>query len=272
MDTLVLVALLVALGYIILYIRNKVYLREGYQEPNQSYTVLDTSLDSDKPYVTNQDKYGDFEQDVVYQNEGGPDPTREAINMARRKFPFDWSGLPPSSSLFQAQQALFAKDATNTAAPFIKETFETIEAAKVLPPDDTQDQAEVDVLKAYQPKATEDMKSVDQGSVEELIQNIYGPKGFIAKVAKKDNNVYEVYELQEKNPKIVWEDELQADTQNNTVKGSMEPNEMLVTPDAVQLQPFGFGATTNLKRQSYDNYNPNLEGVFGPKMQWQQWG
>lgn len=39
------------------------------------------------------------------------------MNAARRKFPFDWSQLPPNSQLFQAQQALFAKDATNQASP-----------------------------------------------------------------------------------------------------------------------------------------------------------
>lgn len=276
MDMLVLVALLVALGYLILYLRSRMYLSDGFQDSGRNCrTVLDTSLDDIKPYVTNQDKYGDFEQDVVYMNEGGRDTTKEAINLAKRKFPFDWSQLPPSSSLFQQQQALFVKDPTTSAAPFTNETFVNIDSKKVLPPDGSLD--EDDQLKMYQPKPTADLNAVDGKSVNELIQNIYGSKGFVAKVAEKNNNVFEVYELQEKNPKIVWEDEVQASAQSNELASKVEPSQMLVTPDIVQdvqndLMPFVRGESTSMKRSSYSDYNPNLEGIFGPKMQWQQWG
>lgn len=274
MDMLILVALLVALGYLILYLRSRMYLSDGFQDSG-CRTVLDTSLDDLKPYVTNQDKYGDFEQDVVYMNEGGRDTTKEAINLAKRKFPFDWSQLPPSSSLFQQQQALFVKDPTTSAAPFTNETFVNIDSKKVLPPDGSLD--EDDQLKMYQPKPTADLNAVDGKSVNELIQNIYGSKGFVAKVAEKNNNVFEVYELQEKNPKIVYEDEVQASAQSNELASKVEPSQMLVTPDIVQdvqndLMPFVRGESTSMKRSSYSDYNPNLEGIFGPKMQWQQWG
>lgn len=278
MDFAVLVAIFVALGYIVLYLKGRYYLRETFQSDRNCRTVLDTGLELNKPYVTYQDKYGDFEADFVYQNEGGRDPTQEAINMARRRFPFDWSQLPPSSSLFQAQQALFAKDPTNTAAVFSKETFANIEASKVLPPDGSEDQAEIDALKAYQPKTAADMKTVDEQSVQDLIKNIYGEKGLIAKVAKKANNVFEVYEVQEKNPKIVYEDEVQQGSiQSNALNPLIDPAEMLVVPNAVNelsvgLAPYGRGERTAVDRQSYSDYNPNLEKIFGPKMAWQQWG
>lgn len=285
MDGVTIVALVIGFAYIILYIRGRYYLREGFaataapaESGSGAYTVLDTSFQT-KPYMTNEDKYGDFEQDFVYRNEGGFDPTKEAINQARRKFPFDWAQLPPSSSLFQAQQALFVKgDATTTAAPFQKELFENIEASKVLPPDPSQDK-EADALAAYQPVATADLKSVDEGSVNQLITKIYGEKGYVAKVAKKANNVYEVYELQEKNPKIVYEDEVQTQSsmQDNALNPLVEPDKMLVVPNAVSdmsvgLAPYGRGESTGYKRQTYSEYNPNLEGIFGPKMQWQQYG
>lgn len=286
MDVVVMLAILIAFGYVILYLRGRYYLMEGFTGSTQGFegapcsTVLDTSLEQDKPYVTYQDKYGDFEQDVVFQNEGGYDPTREALNQARRRFPFDWSQLPPSSSLFQAQQALFVKDNSSaTAALFKAETFEDIEASKVLPPDGSQDQAEIDALKAYQPVATADLKSVDQKSVDELIQKIYGDKGLIAKVAKKANNVYEIYETQEKNPKIVYEDEVQSQggMQSNALNPSVDPDHMLVVPNGVSelnvgLTPYGRGESATNQRREYSGYNPNLEGIFGPKMQWQQWG
>jgi len=271
MDNIVLLAILVAFSYVILYLRGRYYLRDGFK--TGSYSVLDTSLDSQKPYMTDQDKYGDFEQDFVYQNEGGPDPTREAMNMARRRFPFDWANLPPSSSNFQAQQSLFVKDPTTTASPYTAETFENIEAKKVLPPDEYEE----DALKAYKPKATKDMKVVDAESVDKLIKDIYGQKGLVANVAKKANNVYEVYEVMEKNPKIVYEDEVQASMQTNALNPNLDASEMLVVPHSVTdinvgLAPYGAGESMGLKRQTYSDYNPNLEGIFGPKMQMQQWG
>lgn len=279
MDSMVLLAIVVLVSYLILYFGGRYYLRESFEDQGQGCrTVLDTSFET-KPYMTNEDKYGDFEQDFVYQNEGGFDPTKEAINQARRRFPFDWSQLPPSSSLFQAQQALFVKDdATTVAAPFTRETFEDIEARKVLPPD-SMDDKEAATLAAYQPVATADMKSVDEGSVNSLIEKIYGDKGLVAKIAKKANNVYEVYEVQEKNPKIIYEDEVQVQSsmQDNALNPMVEPSKMLVVPNAVSdvsvgLAPYGRGESVGYKRQTYSDYNPNLEGIFGPKMQWQQYG
>lgn len=272
------VGLIIAIAYIIFYLRGRYYNRDGFKggDCRNCRTVLDTSHET-KPYVTNEDKYGDFEQDFIFQNEGGFNPTNDAINMARRRFPFDWSQLPPSSSLFQAQQSLFVKDdATATAAPYTKETFENIEAKKVLPPDGSQDQMEEDALKAYRPVATSDLKAVDEKSVDELIKNIYGQKGLIASVAKKANNVYEVYEVKEKNPKIIYEDEIQEAGQN-ALNPMGDSDYSLLSPNTasemeVGLAPFGNGESMGLKRQQYSNYNPNLEGIFGPKMQWQQWG
>lgn len=274
MDLLVLFSVLIALAYLFLYLGGRYYLREGYQNSGRNCaTVLDTSLDASKPYVTNQDKYGDFEQDVVFQNEGGFDPTKEAINMARRKFPFDWAQLPPSSSLFQAQQALFSKDPLSTTAPFVPETFQNIESTKVLPPEHTEE----DELKMYQAKTTDNLAAVDSGSVNDMIQRIYGKKGYVAKVAEKANNVYEIYELQEKNPKIQYEDEIQASIQDNEVGKTLNAAELLVSPDPARqiqndLMPYGRGESVGVSRQEYSDYNPNLEGIFGPRMQWQQWG
>jgi hypothetical protein len=274
MDITMFLGIFVAIAYVLFYLRGRYYNRDGFEDRNVR-TVLDTSYKA-KPYVTNEDKYGDFEQDFVFQNEGGYDPTREAINMARRRFPFDWSQLPPSSSLYQAQQSLFVKDNTPMAAPWAEETFTDIESLKVLPPD--VQNAEDDALKAYKPIATADMKSVDDASVNTLINNIYGEKGLVARVAKKANNVYEVYEVQEKNPKIEYEDEvLRGVAESNELNPMIDPSHMLIVPNAVSeinvgVAPRVTGESMGLKRREYSDYNPNLEGIFGPKMQWQQWG
>ena len=89
--------------------------------------------------------------------------------------------------------------------------------------------------------------------------------------------MYEVYEVQEKNPKIVYEDEVQVSSsmQSNAFNPMVDPEKMLVVPDSVaemSIPQYSHGASVGLKRQEYSDYNPNLEGIFGPKMQWQQWG
>jgi hypothetical protein len=256
---------------------NKLNQQLDYKNRPRPNYVVDTSLDGERAYMTNQNQYGDFEQDFVYQNEGGFDPTQEAINAARRKFPFEWSQLPPSSSLFQAQQALFVKDdSTATAALFKPETFTDIDASKVLPPDGSQDQAEIDALKAYQPKTTGELNALDQQSVNSLIKDIYGKKGLVASVAKKANDVYEIYEVREKNPKIKYEDDVNQPALN-LLNPLPEDSYSFQVPSAAGevatgIVPTGRGESTSIPRQTYDNYNPNLEGIFGPKMQWQQWG
>ena len=273
-DNLCRAAAVVAIGYLFFYVY-KLYKKDKQPEGFEGCrTVLDTSTSIQKPYVTTETSRGDFEQDFVYNNEGGKDSTREAILMAKRKFPFDWSQLPPDSSLFQAQQAMFVSDPTTKAAPYNIDTFVDIESKKVLPPDNTAEQKEFDALATYKPKNPD---TVDTKDVKRLIKQLYGDKGLVASVAKKANNVYEVYEVHEKNPKIIYEDELNSSIQSNELNPKIDPSEMVIIPRAVNevnsgLMQYGSGENTGLGKREYNDYNPNLEGIFGPKMQWQQYG
>jgi hypothetical protein len=274
MDNIWRAATVVALGYLVFYVYT-LYKKDKQNESFQGCkTVLDTSNAFQKPYVTTETSMGDFEQDFIYNNEGGKDSTREAILMAKRKFPFDWSQLPPDSSLFQAQQAMFVSDPTTKAAPFNLDTFVDIESKKVLPPDNSIEQKEFDALATYKPN---NLNTVDTKDVKRLIKKLYGDKGLVASVAKKANNVYEVYEVREKNPKIIYEDEINSSIQSNELNPKIDPSEMVIIPRAVDevnsgLMQYGNGEKTNIGRREYNDYNPNLEGIFGPKMQWQQYG
>jgi hypothetical protein len=268
-DKIWIAAALVAIGYILFYTYG-LYVKDNFKDCR---TVLDTTNAPMKPYVTTETSRGDFEQDFVYSNEGGRDTGREAILMAKRKFPFDWSQLPPDSSLFQAQQSLFVKDSTTKAAPFKDYTYTDIESKKVLPPDESKDK-EKDALVTYKPMNS---KVVDEKDVNRLIKDIYGEKGLVARVAKKANNVYEIYEVREKNPKIVYEDEMQASMQSNELAPKVDPSEMLVVPNAVNDYNPGIANIRSEKtrtsgKNQYNDTSRNLEGIFGPKMQWQQYG
>ena len=253
---------------------NKQISEEGVK-PVGAYTVLDTSLSQAKPYVTTEDQAGDFELDVIEQKEGGYNPTRDAVNAARRKLPFEWSQMPPSASRFQEQQAVFVKDNANTAAPYV--SLQDKNSQQVLPPDEAERQAaENSILQAYQPKTTEDLQTVDAKSVSDLMMNLYSKKGLIPQVIQKSNNVFEIISLQEKNPKIIYEDEVQSSIQSNELNPILDPAEMLVSPQAVTDLTATFSKPTDtnehLSGRQFDVSNPNLETIFGKKMSWQQWG
>jgi hypothetical protein len=248
--------------------------RVVFQEPEVS-----------KPYMTNEHLYGDAEDnldwsetDFVREQEGGFDPTKDAINAARRQFPFDWANLPPSANEFQRQQMLYVKSAEKQAAShpgqYNKETFKDIDAADVLPSDNMdEDTRMAKIIKSYVPIPAGEFAAPTKESVEEFVKKIYKPRGLIPMVKQRgDTNVYEIYETKEINPKIVYEDDLQekpnlleplTDQENTVENFDGEAKDRGVAPKSVK---------TRAGRQSYANYNPELEVMFGPRMMWQQWG
>lgn len=249
-----------------------------------------------KPYMTNEHLYGDAEDnldglrmqtlaqtkslsdwsetDFIREQEGGYNPTKDAINAARSQFPFDWANLPPSANEFQRQQMLYVKKAGEQQGQLPKggqynaETFKDIDAADVLPPDNMSAETRVaKLLKSYEPISATEFGVPTEKSVEKLVKEIYKPRGLIPMVKQQgDTNVYEIYETKEIKPKIVYEDDLQEKPnlleplQDNTVENFDGRG---TAPRSVK---------TKAGRQSYATYNPELEIMFGPRMMWQQWG
>ena len=247
-----------------------------------------------KPYMTNEDLHGDYEdptyvlgsgsatelggsyeQDFIFMQEGGQNPSRDAINAARRRFPYDWSSLPPSSSQFQMQQALFAKEAVNQAAPYTAETFKDMEAADLLPPDAVAEaERQAKLLASYKPISAGDFGAPTTDSVEQLVAEIYKPRGLLPSVKQQgQTNVYEIYETKEIEPKIVYEDDA---SQRRGVPNPLEPLQPQPAPvQAKEDVSLGLAPTsekTKAARNSYGTYDPSLEAMFGPRMSWQQWG
>jgi hypothetical protein len=245
--------------------------RVVYQEPEVS-----------RPYMTNENQYGDAEDDLdwtetdfVREQEGGYNPTKDAINAARQQFPFDWANLPPSANEFQRQQMLYVKNAPkNQAADYNTETFKDIDAVDILPPDNMAEETrEAKLLKSYEPVSASEFGAPTEQSVEELVKKIYKPRGLIPIVKQQgDSNIYEIYETKEINPKIVYEDDVQEkpnllDPLTDTY-GTVENFDGAVTKRGVAPK----SVKTRAGRQSYSTYNPELELMFGPRMMWQQWG
>lgn len=275
---------------------------EGFQGGcRKCRVVLDTSVSGTKPYMTNEDKYGDYEQDhidrsvwmdnskdgfadsstqdFVFNSEGGRQATKDAINASRQRYPFDWAQLPTDSSVYQQNQALFNKESKN-AAPYKDETFIDINGDKLLPPGTYMD-PESRTLQMYKPSETSGYLKTEPSDVKKWLTKMYKTKGVIPEIVEKDNNVYEIVGVQEINPKIVYEDEVpqtQMSVQSNTVDSRVDPDSMIVVPTVASdfaqgLDPFStVTSKTSMGRNNYDQWSPDLQTMFGPNMQWQQYG
>ena len=74
-------------------------------------TVLDTSKQVGMfPYTTGPiNSLDQYELEAVYSNEGDRELKQTEINRLTRRYPLDWSGLPPNSSKFQSEKAKYAE-------------------------------------------------------------------------------------------------------------------------------------------------------------------
>lgn len=228
--------------------------------------------DYSKPYSTSQiQSVDDYDQDVIYSNEGDRQLSKAEINEMTRSYPFEWSQLPPSATSFQAGQSSWMADLAKTITPNLSQ-YASIEGFSVFPPD--ADKAEADeqrLLKTYVPACSKDIK-YDVDDAKELIRQIYDKKGQIAKVDVRGDGVYEVYEVEDKDPKIEWEGDAQS------ALAPVEGDEATITvPTMVNdlsagLDPF-FNTSPRLRsaRTDYTQWTPGLERAFAPTYPKKNW-
>ena len=228
--------------------------------------------DFGRPYsMKNILSVDDYDQDIVYTNEGDRQLSKAQLNDLTRAYPFEWSQLPPSATSFQAGQSKWMADLTKTIVPNLSK-FAAIEGFAVFPPD--LDKAEADeqkLLKTYVPACSKDIK-YDVDDAKELIRQIYDKKGQVAKIDVRNDGVYEVYEVQDKDPKIEWEGDAPS------APASVEDNESTIAvPTMVKdlsagLDPF-FNTSPRLRsaRTDYTQWTPGLERAFAPTYPTKNW-
>jgi len=258
-------------------------LRENFQGSNEITVKGDNGIQ--RPYVTNEMDMGDFEGDfdrtMLNRFEGGIDATKDAQNIALRQFPFDWANAPPASSIFQQQNALFM------------EKQNLLRSAEVIPGSDIDDGRLFpkptkegfgdlgpadDIIKTYKPQCSskKDSNKFSEDDSEDFILKYYDKKGVVPEIVKRDDGVFEVVDTYEKNPKIVYEDELQGE-KNDVWKPMAGSNEYEVTAQySKALRSSGLdpaiAAQQNVGMQKQDIDSKGLERIFGPGLQWQQYG
>jgi hypothetical protein len=213
----------------------------------------------------------DYDQDIVYTNEGDRQLAKAQLNELTRAYPFEWSQLPPSATSFQAGQSRWIADLTKSIVPSLSK-FAAVEGFSVFPPDfEKAERDEQKLLQTYVPACSKDIK-YDMDDAKELIRQIYDKRGQNAKFDVRKDGVYEVYEVQDKDPKIQWEGDAAPEP------APAQGNEATITvPSTVKdlsagLDPF-FNTSPRLRseRTDYTKWTPGLERAFAPTYPTTNW-
>jgi len=210
MDNLYIILLLILIGYFALYFGGRKYLEtykgqeglEHYQnqprlEPHQQPQI---KPEMQYPSELNKDTY---ELAQVFNNQGSKTASKKQISDAMTRYPLDWSVQGPNSQIFQENQAKYDSKKRVDPEPFINQP-----ADMLLPDAATLEDEEQKILKTYKPESSKGLLHYSMHDVTHLLKKIYDKKGLVPVIekSKQGENIWEIVEVKEKNPKIVWED------------------------------------------------------------------
>ena len=156
------------------------------------------------------------------------------------------------------------------------DVYSDIEGGNLQPVDTTKlEQEERAILNTFEFKrSSSDIGTYNPDDVAELLDKYYSKQGKNAYYVKRDDGVYEVFETEEKKPKIVFEDE-EPDVAREELGDEMTDN--ITVPKGVaqyssKLDPF-FEPRQAMRanRQDYTAFTPGLERMFAPTDPKQQW-
>lgn len=280
--------LLFIIGYFVLYFGGRKYLEkfEGDESkrfnPDGSPKVKQNMMiyPPEKPYLMNPiDSLDDYELSVVFQNQGSKEASKKQISDAMTRYPMDWSVQPPNSQYFQDQQEQFIEkfeDKLRNPAP--TDYYREIDGSNMELPDKyAQDAEEKKLLQTYKPECSKGLLEYSVDDVRTLVDKIYSKKGLVPVIEKSNQgqNVWEIVEVKEKDPKIVWEDEVERETERQMMeKRGEEVIEVpyTATDVAAGLDPF-FQARNSVRDQKFDytEWTPGLERMFAPTYPIKNW-
>jgi hypothetical protein len=290
-SNLITVFLLLILGYFVLYFGGRKYLEKfsvnDYNNeprfnpdgsPRQDFNMM--IYPPEKPYLANPiDDLDEYELANVYQNQGSKVASKKQISDAMTRYPMDWPVQGPNSQYFQENQAQFEnKMEENLQNPPVTGFYNEVNGSDMAPPDTAAQEAEEKkILQTYVPESSKGLLQYSVDDVRALLDKIYGSKGLIPVIekSKQGPNIWEITEVKEKNPHIVWEDELERTTQRQKMEQRGE--EVIEVPYTAQdvaagLDPF-FQARNPVRDGKFDYYQwtPGLERMFAPTFPIKEW-
>jgi hypothetical protein len=295
--------LLAIIGYILFYIGERRYLYENFQSSAAASVGAVTVAQSTAPVPVNSptpktielapvevpytkqpiNGVDDYEYNLVYQNESDKALSQGLRNKLMSQRPMEWSGLPPSSSQFQAGLRESFENAKPTV-PDSAKPYDNIAGNLMQPPDMSQvEKEEKKILQTYKPKFPPTPTTYDSRDVNELIQKVYDAKGVIPEVVHKEGtNVYEIVGVRRKDEKVVFEDEaVEADAtegpnkeaMESTVKAPLAVRDMN-SPSKDAFFDEGSAAVekkSRTNRWDYTAWTPGLERMFAPTKAQEAW-
>jgi hypothetical protein len=263
--------------------------RGGQCPQKDRQNVADVSTGLQRPFVTSEMNMGDFEGDfdrtMIGKFEGGIEATKDVQNLALRQYPFDWANAPPSSKIFQEQNALFLEKQNllrNAEELPTSSGSANGQNDRVLPHYQREGFGDLgpadEVIKKYKPICSKSTKTTNnafsEDDAENFILDYYDKLGLVPEFKRRDDGVYEVNGTYEKNPKIVYEDDGSV-PKRDVWKPMAGNNEITVNANygkelsAVSTNPqLASNETTGLSKHGPNN----LDRMFGPGLQWQQYG
>lgn len=273
------------LTYAIVYINGRKYL-DGFEDnrfradgsPNTELPPMNSI--PEMPYkVTPIDDLFAYDGADVYQNRGSKEASKKQISDAMTRYPMDWPARGPDSQVFQEEQSQFEEQVKNTMKqPAATNFYKEVDGSNMQLPDTYEiDDEERKILQTYQPESSKGLLEYSVDDVTGLLHKIYDRKGLIpvVKKSKQGENVWEIVEVKEKNPKIVWEDEVQADAQRAIMEQRGE--EVIEVPYTTSdisagLDPF-FQARNSVRDGKFDytSWTPGLERMFAPTYPLKSW-
>lgn len=244
MENLYIILVLVALGYVAFYISGRKYLErfenrftQDGQPITDATTIMQTNV-SRQLQPDNSHNEDAFEIAQIFQNQG-KEASQKQISDAMTRYPLDWSVQGPGSQMFQENQARYEKSQKNVIAP---EPYQNLPTDMMLPDGALLEEEERKLLQTYKPETSKGLLHYSMHDVHDLLKKLYGKKGQIPviKKSKQGENVWEIVEVKEKNPTIVWEDS-PVDSTRNTM--TQRGEEVIQVPYAVgdvtaSLDPF----------------------------------
>lgn len=282
MSKLSLLLTLLVFGYIVLYLSGRKYLENFKSESGNNIEESDklsqTVYPPDKPYITSQiNDLDDYEYSVIFQNQGDKEASKKELNDAMSRYPLDWSTQPPDSQHFQEKRAQFIEQSQKQVAPDTT-LYNKIDGSDMTPLDTNAiDDEEKKILQTYKPESSKGLLSYSLEDVKHLIDRMYNKKGLIPTIekSKQGPNVFEIVEVQSKDPHIVWEDDLEKMTDRDRM--TMRNEEIIEVPTTVTdmaagLDPF-FQPRTGVRnnKNDYTKWTPGLERMFAPTYPIKYW-
>lgn len=275
--------LLALIGYCVIYISSRKYLEnfQGLEKVNGSFGVYRNISPPEKPYTKEPiNSLDEYELSAVFQRQGSKEASKQQLDQAMARYPMDWSVQGQGSQTYQEHAEVYKQSAEARRASQVGEYRASDPTEMMLPDSASQEEEEMKILQTYVPEKSANLLNYSVDDVQTLVEKLYSKKGLVPELvkSKQGNNVWEVIEVREKNPKIIWEDDPAALSQmGERDKMIARREEVIDVPYTVSdlaagLDPFyAKGQSTREGRFDYHQWTPGLERMFAPTHPIKEW-